>query len=66
MVSRYGNDHKTNELGAENLTQADFVAALNEVTGKDIQVMHVDDAAFSEMLKGNISEQIAGMLVMTK
>ena len=28
--------------------------------------MHVDDAAFGEMLKGNVPEQLAGMLVMTQ
>lgn len=66
VLAGEGHDNKVYELGGENLTQADFVAALNEVTGKDIQVMHVDDTAFGEMLKGNVPDQLAGMLVMTQ
>lgn len=66
VLTGEGYDNKAYELGGENLTQADFVAALNEVTGKDIQVMHVDDSAYGEMLKGNVPEQLAGMLVMTQ
>ena len=66
VLASEGHDNKAYELGGENLTQAEFVAALNEVTGKGIQVMHVDDAAFGEMLKGNVPEQLAGMLVMTQ
>lgn len=54
----------TGQLGGENLTQADFVATLNEVTSKDVQVMNVDAAAFSEILKqANLPEQMIGMLV---
>ena len=66
VLTGEGYDNEAYELGGENLTQADFVAALNEVTGKDIQVMHVDDSAYGEMLKGNVPEQLAGMLVMTQ
>jgi len=66
VLASEGHDNKAYELGGENLTQAEFVAALNEVTGKGIQVIHVDDAAFGEMLKGNVPEQLAGMLVMTQ
>ena len=64
VLAGEGHDNKAYELGGENLTQADFVAALNEVTGKDIQVMHVDDVAFGEMLKGNVPEKLAGMLAL--
>ena len=66
VLAGEGHDNKAYELGGANLTQADFVAALTEVTGKDIQVMHVDDSAYGEMLKGNVPEQLAGMLVMTQ
>ena len=60
------SNYKLYELGGDNLTQDQFVQAVNEVTGKDIQVMHVDDAAFGDMLKGNVPKQLAGMLVMTQ
>lgn len=66
VLATDGHDNKVYELGGENLTQADFVAALNEVTGKDIQVMPVDDAAFGEMLKGNVPDSFVQMLVMTQ
>lgn len=66
VLAGEGHDNKTYELGGENLTQADFVAALNEVTGKDIQVKYVDDAAFLETLNGKVPEQLASMLAMTQ
>ena len=33
-----GHENKIYELGGDNLTQDDFVATLNEVTGKDVQI----------------------------
>ena len=66
VLAGNGHENKTYELGGENLTQADFVAVLNEVTGEDIQVMHVDDEAFAETLKEKVPEQLASMLAMTQ
>lgn len=52
------------ELGGNSLTQAEFVAALNEVTGKDIQVMPVDTKTYTDMLKqAQLPEPMIGMLV---
>jgi len=66
VLASDGHDNKVYELGGENLTQEDFVAVLNEVTGKEIPVMHVEDAAYGEMLKGNVPDQLLNMLVMTQ
>ena len=58
-----GQVNKVYELGGTNLTQAEFVTALNDVTGKNIQMMNVDIAAYGDMLKqANLPEPMIGML----
>ncbi|WP_150266045.1 SDR family oxidoreductase [Paenibacillus tepidiphilus] len=65
ILAADGHDYKVYELGGENLTQADFVAALNEVTGKEVTVMNVDDATYSAMLEqANLPAEMIGMLTM--
>ena len=58
------HENKVYELAGKSLTQAEFVAALNEVTGKEVQVMNVDSETYNEMLKqANLPDQMIGMLV---
>lgn len=65
ILATDGHDNKVYELGGENLTQADFVTALNEVTGKEVSVMNVDDATYSAMLEqANLPADMIGMLTM--
>ncbi|MEN1990850.1 SDR family oxidoreductase [Paenibacillus hubeiensis] len=65
VLATDGHDNKVYELGGENLTQADFVTALNEVTGKEVSVMNVDDATYSAMLEqANLPAEMIGMLTM--
>ncbi|WP_141501136.1 SDR family oxidoreductase [Paenibacillus luteus] len=62
-----GHDQKAYELSGENLTQQQFVGALNEVTDKDIPLLAVDDAAYGEMLTGaGLPEDLVTILVMTQ
>ncbi|WP_042198910.1 SDR family oxidoreductase [Paenibacillus camerounensis] len=65
VLATGGHDNKIYELGGENLTQAEFVAALNDVTGKEIAVMNADDATYSKMLEqANLPAEMIGMLTM--
>ncbi len=67
ILAGEGHENKAYELAGENLTQQQFVDALNDITGKEIPVLTVDDAAYGEMLKGaNIPEDLVTMLVMTQ
>ena len=67
VLATDGHDNKVYELGGENLTQADFVTALNEVTGKEISVMNVDDKTYSAMLEqANVPAEMIGMLTMVQ
>lgn len=51
-------ENKAYELTGENLTQRQFVDALNEVTGKNIQVVAVDETTHREMLEeANLPEE---------
>ncbi|WP_138751329.1 SDR family oxidoreductase [Paenibacillus sinopodophylli] len=62
-----GHEHTAYELSGQNLTQQQFVDALNEVTGKDIPLLPVDDATYGEMLSGaGLPEDLVTMLVMTQ
>lgn len=62
-----GHENKIYELSGENLTQQQFVDALNEVLGKEIPLLAVDDASYEEMLKGaGVPEAYLPMLVMTQ
>lgn len=61
------HENKIYELSGENLTQQQFVKVLNEVTGKNISLLAVDDASYEEMLKGaGVPEAYLPMLVMTQ
>jgi len=62
-----GHENKIYELSGENLTQQQFVDTLNEVLGKEIPLIEVDDASYEEMLKGaGVPEDYLPMLVMTQ
>ncbi|MFJ6211198.1 SDR family oxidoreductase [Lysinibacillus sp. NPDC092081] len=62
-----GHENKIYELSGENLTQQQFVDTLNEVLGKDVPLLAVDEASYEEMLKGaGIPEAYLPMLVMTQ
>lgn len=67
VLASDGHNNKVYELGGENLTQDEFVAVLNEVTGKEIAVMHVDNASYSAMLQqAQLPAELAGMLTMVQ
>lgn len=67
VLATDGHDNKVYELGGENLTQEEFVAALNEVTGKEITVMNVEREAYSVMLEqANLPAEMVGMLTMVQ
>lgn len=66
ILATEGHENNVYELGGENLTQEDYVAALSEVTGKDIKVINVDDAAFRDMLKGNVPDPAIDMMIMVQ
>ena len=60
-------ENKIYELSGENLTQQQFVDTLNEVTGKEVSLLAVDDASYEEMLKGfGVPEAYLPMLVATQ
>jgi NAD(P)H dehydrogenase (quinone) len=60
-----GHDNKAYELAGENLTQQQFVDAVNEVTGKEIPLLAVDSEAHAKMLKeAGVPEEFASMTVM--
>lgn len=62
-----GPKNKIYELSGENLTQQQFVDTLNEVLGKEITLLALDDVSFEEMLKGaGVPEAYLPMLVMTQ
>lgn len=65
ILAGEGHENKVYELTGENLTQQQFVNVVTEVTGKEIQVMNVDDATYGNILKeANLQEESAGMLMM--
>jgi NAD(P)H dehydrogenase (quinone) len=60
-----GHDNKAYELAGENLTQQQFVDAVNEVTGKEIPLLAVDSEDHAKMLKeAGVPEEFVSMLVM--
>ncbi|MEY9971991.1 NAD(P)H dehydrogenase (quinone) [Lysinibacillus sp. RC46] len=62
-----GHENKIYELSGKNLTQQQFVDTLNEVLGKEVPLLAVDDASYEEMLKGaGVPEAYLPMLVMTQ
>lgn len=62
-----GHENKIYELSGKNLTQQQFVDTLNEVLGKEIPLITVDDASYEEMLKSaGVPEAYLPMLVMTQ
>ncbi|MEK3886214.1 SDR family oxidoreductase [Bacillus sp. FSL K6-3431] len=60
-----GHDNKAYELAGENLTQQQFVDAVNEVTGKEIPLLAVDSEAHAKMLKeAGVPEEFVSMTLM--
>lgn len=51
VLAGVGHDNKAYELDGDSFTQDEIVVALNEVTGQNIQVMHVDASAYTDMLE---------------
>ena len=52
-------------LAGENLTQQQFIDAVNEVTGKEIPLLAVDFEEHAKMLKeAGVPEEFVSMLVM--
>ena len=67
VLTSEGHDNKVYELSGPNLTQQQFVDAVNAVTGKEIQVLNVSDEAYADMLKqGGVPEAYLPMLTMTQ
>ncbi len=65
ILAGEGHENKAYELAGENLTQQQFVDALNEVTGKQIPVLAVDDVAYGVMLKdANLPEEVVAITLM--
>ena len=65
VLAGEGHDNKAYELAGENLTQQQFVDAVNEVTGKEIPLLAVDSEAHAKMLKeAGVPEDFVSMLVM--
>lgn len=61
------NENQIYELSGENLTQQQFVDTLNEVIGKEVPLLAVDDASYAELLKGaGVPELYLPTLVMTQ
>ena len=60
-----GHANHIYDLSGENLTQAQFVATLNDVANVNVQVLEVDDAAYAAMLRqGGVPENFVPMLVL--
>jgi len=67
VLTGEGHDNKVYELSGENLSQQQFVDAINEVTGKSIPLLAVDDASYGDMLKdANVPNDVAALLVMVQ
>jgi len=65
VLAGEGHDNKAYELAGENLTQQQFVDAVNEVTGKEIPLLAVASEAHEKMLKeAGVPEEFVSMLVM--
>lgn len=52
ILAGEGHDNKAYELAGENLTQQQFVDAVNEVTGKGISLLAVDSKSTCKNAKG--------------
>ncbi|MFC9540281.1 SDR family oxidoreductase [Lysinibacillus sp. NPDC056959] len=63
VLAKDGHENKVYELGGVPYTQAQFVATVNEITGKNIQVMNADSKTYGDVLKqANLPEPMIGML----
>lgn len=62
-----GHKNRIYELSGENLTQQQFVDTLNEVLGKEVHLLEVDDSSYEQILKGaGVPAAYLPMLVMTQ
>ncbi|MFY4776590.1 SDR family oxidoreductase [Metabacillus sp. RGM 3146] len=52
VLSGSGHDNTIYELSGKPLTQEEIAAALGTVLGKEVPVQHVDDGAYTEIMKG--------------
>jgi NAD(P)H dehydrogenase (quinone) len=64
VLAGEGHENSIYELSGNLLTQDELVTALGDTLGKEVQVLHVDDAAYSETMKGaGIPEFVLPILV---
>ncbi|MFS8631692.1 MAG: SDR family NAD(P)-dependent oxidoreductase [Bacillales bacterium] len=62
-----GHDNKIYELSGENVTQQQYVAAVNEVTGQKISLLEVDDTTYEKMLKdAGVPEEFVFMTIQSQ
>lgn len=52
VLTGKGHENKIYELSGKLLTQEELVAIIGKILGKEFQVKHVDDAAYTEFIKG--------------
>ncbi|GIQ71107.1 SDR family NAD(P)-dependent oxidoreductase [Xylanibacillus composti] len=52
VLAGEGHEHTTYELSGKLLTQDELASAVGSVLGKEVQVQHVDDAAYAEVMRG--------------
>ena len=64
VLAGNGQDNKIYELSGKLLTQEEFAAALGNVLGKEVAVLHVDDAAYADIMRGaGVPEFVLPLLV---
>lgn len=52
VLTGKGHENKIYELSGKLLTQEELVAIIGKILGKEIQVKYVEDAAYTEFIKG--------------
>jgi NAD(P)H dehydrogenase (quinone) len=52
VLTGNGHENKIYELSGKLLTQEELVAIIGKILGKELQVKHVDDTAYTEFIKG--------------
>lgn len=64
VLAGEGHENSIYELSGNLLTQDELASTLADTIGKDVQVRHIDDAAYSDVMKGaGIPEFVLPILV---
>ncbi|WP_028608434.1 SDR family oxidoreductase [Paenibacillus harenae] len=64
VLAGTGHENTIYELSGKLITQDELVSVIGEVTGKEVPVQHVDDAAYAEIMKGaGVPEFVIPILV---